>query len=269
MTAPAAVAPADLVALAEPIACEVGDRLRGALEGPAFRIDAKTNATDLVTELDLWAERHITERLLAARPDDGVQGEEGADVVGTSRVSWCIDPIDGTVNFVHGIAGFNVSIAAQVDGETVAGVVASPLHDEVFTATLGGGAFVNGVSIRCSSPASLDRAVIATGFGYDPVRRRRQAEAVARAIEHFADIRRMGAAALDLCWVGAGRFDGYFERGLNPWDHAAGALVAREAGAVVAGIDGEAPSDALLVAAAPEIWHDLAAVLRSAGAHEV
>ncbi|MFN8017909.1 MAG: inositol monophosphatase family protein [Acidimicrobiales bacterium] len=266
MTAPD---PAELLALAEPIACEVGDRLRGALEDPTFRVDAKSTATDLVTELDVWAERHITERLLAARPDDGVEGEEGADVAGTSGIRWCIDPIDGTVNFVHGIAGFNVSIAARVDGQTVAGVVASPLHDEVFTATLGGGSHVNGIPLRCASPPSLDRAVIGTGFAYDPVRRRRQAEAVARAIDRFADIRRIGAAALDLCWVGAGRLDGYFELGLNPWDHAAGALVAREAGAVVAGIDGQEPSDALLVAAAPEIWDDLADALRSAGAHEV
>jgi myo-inositol-1(or 4)-monophosphatase len=261
--------PAQLLALAEPIAREVGERLLVSLADGAPVVSTKSTATDLVTEMDRWAERHIVDRILASRPDDGVMGEEGADVAGTSGVTWSIDPIDGTVNFVHGIAGFNVSIAALVEGSTVAAVVASPAHRELFTATLGGGAHLDGRPLRCANPASLSAAVIATGFAYDPVRRRRQAEALARAIDRFADVRRFGAAALDLCWVAAGRLDGYFERGLNHWDHAAGALIAREAGAVVAGIDGEEPSDALLIAAAPAIWQPLADALRAAEAHRV
>jgi myo-inositol-1(or 4)-monophosphatase len=261
--------PAELLALAQPIAHEVGEALLASLAAGPPVVTTKSTATDLVTEMDRWAEHQITERILAARPHDGVMGEEGAEIAGTSGVSWSIDPIDGTVNFVHGIAGFNVSIAALVEGTTVAAAVCSPAHGELFTATLGGGAHLDGRALRCASPASLSAAVIATGFAYDPARRRRQAEALARAIDRFADVRRFGAAALDLCWVAAGRLDGYFERGLNHWDHAAGALIAREAGAVVSGIDGEEPSDALLIAAGPTIWQPLADVLRDAGAHRV
>lgn len=264
------VEPAELLALAEPITVEVADHLRASLAGDGPAITSKSTPTDLVTELDTWSEAHITERLLAARPDDAVQGEEGANVAGTSGVTWCIDPIDGTVNFVHGIPGFCVSIAAIVDGRTVAGVVASPLHGEVFTATLGGGAFLDGSPIRCASPESVARSVVATGFGYDPVRRTRQAEVVARVIGQIADIRRFGAAAVDLCWVACGRVDGYWEVGLNPWDHAAGALIAREAGAIVTGAsEGTEPSEHFTLAAPPATWPDLAALLAAAGAADL
>lgn len=122
--------PADLLALAEPIATEVAAHLRASLAGDGPAITSKSTPTDLVTELDTWAEAHITDRILAARPDDAIQGEEGADIAGTSGVTWCVDPIDGTVNFVHAIPGFCVSIAAHVDWRSVAAVVASPLHDE-------------------------------------------------------------------------------------------------------------------------------------------
>lgn len=260
----------ELLALAEPIAVEVADHLRTSLAGDGPAISTKSTPTDLVTELDTWAEARITERISASRPDDAIQGEEGADVTGTSGVTWCVDPIDGTVNFVHGIPGFCVSIAAQVDGRTVAGVVASPLHGEVFTATLGGGAFLDGSPIRCAQPASLSRSVISTGFGYDPARRTRQAEVVARVIGQIADIRRFGAAAVDLCWVACGRVDGYWEVGLNAWDHAAGALIAREAGATVTGLKaGTDPGERFTLAAPPEVWADLAAVLAEADAADV
>lgn len=261
---------AELLALAEPIAVEVAHHLRRSLAGDGPAVTSKSTPTDLVTELDTWAEAHITERILAARPDDAVQGEEGADIVGTSGVTWSVDPIDGTVNFVHGIPGFCVSLAARIDGRTVAAVVASPLHDEVFTATLGGGAFLDGAPIRCAQPASLAGAVIATGFGYDPHRRTRQAEVVARVIGQIADVRRFGAAAVDLCWVACGRVDGYWEVGLNPWDHAAGALIAREAGAVVTGLEaGTEPSERFTLAAPPVIWAELAGVLADAAAADV
>jgi myo-inositol-1(or 4)-monophosphatase len=259
--------PAELLAVAQPIALEVADHLRTSLAGAGPAVSSKSTPTDLVTELDTWAEARITERLLALRPHDSIQGEEGAAVVGSSEVTWCVDPIDGTVNFVHGIPGFCVSIAAQVDGASVAGVVVSPLHDEVFTATLGGGAHLGGRPIRCAEPVSLATAVIATGFGYDPARRTRQAEVVARVIGQLADIRRFGAAAIDLCWVACGRVDGYWEVGLNPWDHAAGALIAREAGAVVTGAEaGTDPSERFTLAAPASIWGELAAVLAAAGA---
>jgi myo-inositol-1(or 4)-monophosphatase len=267
--------PDTLLALARPLAEEVAAELERALEGDrrATTVDSKSTGTDLVTEMDRWAERHITERILAARPHDGVLGEEGADVVGTSGVTWCVDPIDGTVNYVHAMPGFCVSIAAQVAGErgpeTVAAVVASPLHRDVFTATRGGGAFRNDRPIRCGAPPSLGRAVVGTGFGYDPDRRARQAAVVAQVIPRIADVRRGGSAALDLCWVACGRLDAYWEVGLNPWDHAAASLVATEAGARCEGLHGAPPSSAFVLAAPPDVFAELHDVLAAADAASV
>lgn len=262
--------PAELVALASSIADEVADGLLAALDGRAEAptVDRKSTETDLVTDLDRWAERHITERLLAARPDDGVEGEEGAAITGRSGITWCVDPIDGTVNFVHGLPGFCVSIAARVEGRSIAGSVLSPLHRDRFEATLGGGATRNGRPIRVSSPASLARSVIGTGFAYDPLRRRRQAEVVVQVIDRIADVRRSGAAAVDLCSVACGRLDGYWEVGLNDWDHAAGALIAAEAGATVSVLDGPGRLS-YTVAAPPEVYDELHALLASAGAADV
>ena len=257
-----------LVRLAEAVAREVGDHLVRSLDGAGPQVTSKSTATDLVTDLDRWAEAHIVDRLLAARPDDGAEGEEGAAVTGTSEVTWCVDPIDGTVNFVHGLPGFCVSIAARVDGASVAGVVYSPLHGDLFDAVAGGGARRNGRPIACATPAGLDRAVIGTGFGYDAGRRRRQAEVLAAVIGEIADIRRAGAAALDLCSVACGRLDGYWEVGLNPWDHAAGALIAAEAGARVR-IRERPGKPSYAVAAAPAIWDDLDRLLDRAGAASV
>lgn len=260
--------PGELLALARSVAEEVAAGLVTALDGDAraSAVTSKSTGTDLVTEMDTWAESLITERILSARPNDSITGEEGADVVGDSGVSWCIDPIDGTVNFVHGQPGFCVSIAAQREGRSVAAVVVSPLHHDTFTATRGGGAFRNDQPITCSDPPGIGRAVIGTGFGYLPERRRRQAEVVTEVIPHIADIRRCGAAALDLCWVACGRLDGYWEVGLNPWDHAAGSLIATESGALCSGPDDEAPSSALLIAGPPSIWQELRDLLVAAGA---
>lgn len=261
--------PAALLALARPLAEAVAARLEAALDGAGPAVSTKSTVTDLVTELDVWAEAFLTERLLSARPDDGVVGEEGASVTGTSGVTWSIDPIDGTVNFVHGIPGFCVSIAARVEDRSVAGVVASPLHRDVFTATLGGGAARNDRTITCAEPSGLARAVVGTGFGYDPDRRRRQAEVLATVLPRIADIRRGGAAALDLCSVACGRLDGYWEVGLNPWDHAAGGLIAGEAGARVGDLDGGPATERFTLAAPAVIWDDLASLLRSADAAAV
>ncbi len=259
----------ELLALARPLAEEVAVHLEASLDGDGPAISTKSTPTDLVTELDTWAEHHITGAILAARPQDSVRGEEGADVVGSSEVTWSIDPIDGTVNFVHGLPGFCVSIAALVGDVTVAGVVASPLHRDVFTATIGAGAHRNDRPIHVAAPVPPARSVLGTGFGYDPDRRRAQAEVVARVLPRIADIRRGGAAAIDLCWVAAGRLDGYWEVGLNHWDHAAGALIAAEAGARVAGLDGSAPSERFVLAAPAATWDGLAALLAEAGAADV
>src|SRR5699024_2816022 len=153
-------------------------------------------------------------------------------------------------NFVHGLPGFCVSIAARDEAGPLIGVVYSPLHRDLFGASRGGGAQLNRVPIRCSRPESLDRAIIGTGFAYGPERRRRQAAVLADVIGEIADIRRVGAAALDLCSVACGRLDGFWEVGLNPWDHAAGALIATEAGAMVRIID-TPPRPSYTVAASP------------------
>ncbi len=261
--------PHALVVLARTIAEEVAERLVASLDGVRPAISTKSSPTDLVTEMDTWAEAHITERLLSARPNDAVLGEEGANISGTSGVTWSVDPIDGTVNFVHGLPGFCVSIAAQVDGQSVAGVVVSPLHRDVFEATLGGGATRNGQVIRCASPTSVSRCIVGTGFGYDPDRRRRQADVLAAVISHIADIRRGGAAAVDLCSVACGRLDAYWEVGLNPWDHAAGGLIATEAGAKVGTLDGSAPSDRFILAAPLALWDEFVTLLSEAGAAAV
>jgi myo-inositol-1(or 4)-monophosphatase len=228
----------------------------------------------MVTDMDRASERTIVEGILAARPDDAVVGEEGADRAGTTGIRWIIDPIDGTTNYVYGHPGFAVSIAAERTdpatgtAEVIVGVVADPLHREVFTAIAGGGAFRNGDPISCSTTVELGRALVATGFSYESKRRSRQATVLTHLLPAVRDIRRMGAASVDLCSVACGRVDAYYERGLKPWDFAAGALVAREAGALVADLDGGSASEAFTLAATPALHVPLAELLRAAGAAE-
>lgn len=258
-----------LADLAERLATEAGRRLERAVTAERTLVETKTTGTDMVTETDRATEAFLVDGLLAARPDDTVLGEEGADRSGTSGVTWVIDPIDGTTNFVYGIPGFNVSVAAEIDGTVVAGVVVDPLHGEVFRAVLGGGATRNGVAIRVNALTDLAMALVATGFGYDPDRRRRQAEVLTSVLPVVRDIRRLGAAATDLCWVACGRVDAYFEKGLQAWDYAAGGLVAAEAGAVVSDLDGGPTSSAFTLAAPPGIVDALRTVLREADAADV
>lgn len=179
---------------------------------------------------------------------------------------WVIDPIDGTTNFFYGLPGFNTSIAARLDGTVVAGVVVDPMRHEMFTATRGGGAHCDDIPIHCTAQTDLGLSLIGTGFSYRSARRIAQAQVLTGLIGEVRDIRRLGAAALDLCAVAAGRLDGYYESGLKPWDHAAGALIASEAGALVAGPKGSEPSEALTVAAAPGIFDPLMARLTALGA---
>ena len=257
--------PHDLLDLALDVAGEAADLLM-ARRRTDFEMTTKSSATDLVTEVDRAAEDLVRARLLGARPDDGFLGEEGGDVASTSGVTWVVDPIDGTTNYVYGHPGFAVSIAACVDGEAVAGVVWAPLTNDVFSATRAGGATHNGEAITTGAVTDPALALVATGFSYDPATRRAQAAVLGRCIDQVRDIRRMGAASFDLCSVACGRVDAYFEIGLKPWDHAAGALVAREAGAVVGDLDGSPPSEAFILAANPELWPRLATLLGEAGA---
>jgi myo-inositol-1(or 4)-monophosphatase len=232
------------VDLAAGAAAEVRSRL-----GERAEVSSKTTSTDLVTAADRHVEQWLADRLARSRPADSILGEEGGGRPGSSGVRWILDPIDGTVNFVLGLPQFAVSVAAEVNGVVVAGAVANPMSGELFRATLGGGAWLGDTRLRGPREVPLDRAVVGTGFGYESARRARQIAVVARLLPRIADIRRLGAASLDLCAVAAGRLDAYFEAGLNPWDYAAGALVAAEAGCVVTGLRGRPFDDRMTVAA--------------------
>lgn len=227
-------------------------------------VRSKSTSTDMVSELDHAAEALIQQVLLGARPDDGFLGEETGARPGTSGTTWVVDPLDGTTDYLYAFPGWNVSIAAVGPDATLAAVVAIPQLGETFTATRGGGAFRNGEAVRCSTLDDLGGALVGTGFAYDPERRRRQAEVLVDVLPRVRDIRRMGAAAADLCSVACGRLDAYWERGLGAWDSAAGALVARESGATVWGDDGG--PEALLVAAGPGIFTSLHDLLVDSGA---
>lgn len=251
----------ELADLAETVAVEVAASLRDVNDAEIRVAGTKSSPTDLVTETDRATEVRIIELLSKARPRDAMIAEETGRCPGTSGVTWIIDPIDGTTNFVYRLAGFDISIAAALDDRVIAGVVVDPTRHEVFRASLGGGATVNGTPLHPSSPVDLARSLIGTGFSYDPHRRRAQARVVAAMIDHVRDIRRLGAAALDLCYVAAGRLDGYVESGLQPWDLAAGGLIAREAGCHVAGLATEPPDGRLVVATAPTIFTDFRALL--------
>jgi myo-inositol-1(or 4)-monophosphatase len=259
---PAASVPADpqaLLALAVDVALEAGRLVADGRASAADHVDVKSSPVDVVTAVDTASEELVVTRLLAARPDDGVLGEEGASRQGTSGVRWVIDPIDGTVNFLYGLPPYAVSIAAEVDGVIRAGVVLNVATGELFTAVSGGGAYLvspgraDPVRLTGSRPVSLEQTLVATGFGYQAEQRRTQGAVVAALLPRVRDIRRYGSSALDLCSVAAGRVDAYYELNLKPWDHAAGALVAAEAGVVVSGLAGRPFAEPMAVAAAPSI----------------
>jgi myo-inositol-1(or 4)-monophosphatase len=256
----------ELLALALEVAREAGARLleRG-LRGD-LTWSTKSTPTDVVTEADTAAELLIRERLEAARPDDAIVGEEGADHAGTSTIRWVVDPLDGTVNYLYALPGWAVSIAAEVAGSSVVGVVHVPTYGETFWAVHGGGAFRDGQPIQASACASIDATLLGTGFGYDARRRAVQAAWVAALLPQVRDIRRYGSASVDLCSVACGRLDAYAEQGLKPWDRAAGGLIAAEAGALVTGLRGAPASELMTLAAPPALWsqlHDLLAALNA------
>jgi len=257
---------AALRTLAEQVAREAGALLREGMGRARTSIGTKSTGTDMVTEMDRASELLISEGLLGARPDDGILGEEGADQAGTSGVRWVVDPLDGTTNYLYGLPGFNVSIGGEVDGQAAVGVVYDVVRDELFSAARGGGATRDGQPIRASSVTDLGQALVGTGFSYDPGQRRQQAEVLVTLIPRIRDIRRQGAAALDLCSVACGRLDAHYERGLAPWDLAAGGLIAREAGAVVTDLPGGTAATGAVLAAAPGIAVTLGALLATTSA---
>jgi len=233
--------------------------------------DRKSTPTDIVTRADRESENLIRALISDARPDDGFFGEESAAESGTSGLTWVVDPIDGTVNYLYDIPAYAVSIAV-VEGDpdpttwrALAGVVVGPASGELYTATAGGGAYLGTRRLQVTHGTSLAQALLGTGFGYEAGRRERQAQIVARLIGRVRDIRRIGSAALDLCSIASGRLDAYYEMGLHPWDHAAGALVATEAGARVGGLGGAPATEALTIAAEPELFDQLEPVLAELG----
>ncbi len=266
MTDPLDQLKAELLETALEAAARAGALLRDGRPDDLGVAATKSSPIDVVTEMDLAAEKLIAGHLAEHRPDDGILGEEGASVAGTSGVRWIVDPVDGTVNYLYGLPGWAVSIAAEYQGETVVGVVEVPSRAETFRAVLGQGAFRNAVPLRCRPAPPLDQALVGTGFNYVHERRLAQAEVARRLIPRLRDIRRSGSAAVDLCDVAAGRLDGFYERGLHHWDYAAGDLIAREAGALTGGRPGEAPGETLTLAASPGVFHDLQPLLEELGA---
>ncbi|MBL8932221.1 MAG: inositol monophosphatase [Kineosporiaceae bacterium] len=263
----------ELVLLAERTARSAGELIeRGRRGAPVAVAATKSSPTDVVTAMDRAAEALIADLVCRARPDDALFGEEGGDVAGRSGLTWVIDPIDGTVNYLYGLPAYAVSVAV-VEGDprhsggwrTLAGCVHNPVSGETWTALAGQGAWLDGRLLPAREVPSLDQALVGTGFSYLPERRREQAGLLATLLPLVRDIRRIGSAALDLCAVGSGRLDGFYERGLNVWDIAAGHLVVTETGGVLLGPGGRPPSGELVVAAPRALAEQLLAVLEAGG----
>ena len=221
----------------------------------------KSSPTDVVTAADRAVEELLVEGIRAARPDDGLLGEEGASTPGTTGLRWVVDPIDGTVNYLYGLPQWAVSIAVEDAGRrTLVGVVHDPAKGELFSAVRGRGSRLDGERLACNTLDDLGQALVGTGFGYDARRRAVQAGHLAAVLPAVRDLRRLGAGALDLCGVACGRLDAYFEQGLSPWDLSAGGLVATEAGARLGGLRGRPAGFPMVVASAPGVFdalHDL------------
>jgi len=250
-----------LIELAEEIAREAGAQLRAAFETD-LRIETKSSPTDLVSEADVAAEKLIRERLLAARPDDGMLGEEGSDTAGTSGLRWIVDPLDGTTNFLFGIPQWGVSIAVEDEEGMLAGVVYDPMRDELWAAARGDAPTLDGRPLDGREHADeLATALVATGFGYEADIRAAQAAITGRLLPRVRDIRRMGSAAIDLAWTAAGRYDAYFERGIKTWDYAAGALICEAAGLEVRHLNPAPPMEAGILVAPRRLADELASLV--------
>ncbi|MEZ5124711.1 MAG: inositol monophosphatase family protein [Thermoleophilia bacterium] len=254
-----------LLVLAREAARDAGRVHRdGARE--ALHVETKSTPTDLVSQIDREAERLIVERIRERRPYDGILAEEGALVKGTSGVRWVIDPLDGTTNYVYGYPAYAVSIAVEIDDRVRVGVVYESSADRLFEAIEGYGARGDGARLEVCARTELPRALIATGFSYEASQRRRQGEVIAGVLGRVRDIRRGGSAALDLCHVASGHVDAYWELGLAPWDYAAGALIAREAGAEVQVIEAPGWRGPAIVAAPQPLFAELLALLNEVDA---
>ncbi|MEV6346153.1 inositol monophosphatase family protein [Actinoplanes sp. NPDC051851] len=266
-----APAPDELLSIAIRVAREAAataHRMRSEAIGD---VQTKSTDTDVVTAADKAVERQVIEALQAGRPGDTVLGEEyggGAAPVEPGAVRWILDPIDGTVNYLYGVPHYAVSLAAEVDGVVVAGVVRNIVTGDEWTATRGGGAWRDGRRLTGSSETELGQTLVGTGFGYDSRRRDHQTAVLHRMITRIRDIRRLGSASLDLCFTAEGILDAFFEKGLNHWDHAAGGLIAAEAGLLVTGLAGREPGVDMVLVAPPALHgplHDLLVELDASG----
>ncbi len=245
--------------MARRAAAAAGELLVERFGGPARGVERKSSRTDMVSDADRDAEAVIEEILSAERPDDGLLAEEGSGGHGASGRRWVVDPLDGTTNYLYGIPAWCVSIALEDADGGALGVVLDPVRDETFAAIRGRGATCNGEPIAVSGEERLDTALVATGFSYEAAHRSSQAAVLAGVLPRVRDVRRVGAAALDLCWVAAGRLDAYYERGLKHWDWAASSLIVAEAGGELRWLENEPRG---LVAGPPALVEDLLGLVR-------
>jgi myo-inositol-1(or 4)-monophosphatase len=255
----------ELLALAERTAVLAGEdlvRRYGHVRG----LETKSSATDPVSDADRAAEQLIVDALLSARPNDGIVAEEGGARPTESGLTWVIDPLDGTVNYLYQLGGWGICIAAEDAEGTVCGVVHEPLTHRTFTAVRGRGAWLDGTPLHVNDPVPISEALLATGFAYLPERRARQAALVARMLPHVRDIRRLGSSALDVCFVAAGSIDAYLEEYTNHWDRAAAVLIASEAGAIVTTATPTGAEMGILVAG-PNLHRELTDLLFAVGEH--
>jgi myo-inositol-1(or 4)-monophosphatase len=263
-----------LRALAERAARSAGALVRDGRPATVEVAATKSSAVDVVTQMDLAAERVLREVIGQERPDDGVLGEEGGLQPGSSGITWVLDPIDGTVNYLYGIPAYAVSVAAVAgppepgSWSLLAGCVHAVADGRTWTAARGLGAELDGRALRVAGARPLAESLCGTGFGYRADRRRAQARVLLEVLPRVRDVRRIGSAAMDLCLVASGGLDLYFERGLNPWDLAAAQLVAQEAGAVVTGLRGQAAGTAMTVAGQDPTVRELVALLEGLDADD-
>lgn len=254
----------ELLNIAKQIAIAAGDFLQSRPEN--FKLSEKGSALDFATQMDIECEAFIVEQIRKLRPTDAILGEEGGNEKGTSGLTWVIDPIDGTVNYLYGIPGWCVSIAVKDEKEVLAGVVNAPSVNSLWSAALGAGATCNEVRIACNEPVTLNRALVGTGFAYDLTARKPQGDFVNKLVTKVRDIRRLGACAADICMVASGKLDAYYEAGVNEWDFAAAGLIAREAGAMVLARANVPSTDQyFLLVAGPSLYRELAQELIADG----
>ena len=253
--------PSQLLHVATTLAKQAGDMALDGRRSGLKNVQTKSTATDMVTEFDKASEALIVQGLSSMRPDDAIIGEEGASHAGTSGITWHIDPIDGTTNFLYALPTWAVSIGAVDESGPLAGAVYIPALNEMFSATRGGGAFCNADPIRCNPVEDVSQALVCTGFSYAAAQRTVQATRVAKFIHQVRDIRRFGAASIDMCFVACGRFDAYFEENLHSWDIVAGDLIAREAGCKTGDFNGGPIRPEQVLVSNPKIFSQLSSLI--------